>query len=74
MSIFSGLRILCDSIDGDLANIRLPIYPSFQCSTILVDECSYFNSLTKPLKIMIAGRREDCPEFGFIYKVGDDLR
>jgi phosphatidylinositol-4-phosphate 3-kinase len=35
------------------------------------DGCGYFNSLTKPMKIRIKGRKTD---YGVIYKVGDDLR
>lgn len=49
-----------------MRNIRLPVSPSFQCRSILVDECGYFNSLTKPLKIIISGRNS---KYGIIYKV-----
>ncbi|KAL3103584.1 hypothetical protein niasHS_000767 [Heterodera schachtii] len=45
--------------------------PAFQCRTVAVADCAIFNSLTKPIKRIINGRRG---QFGFIYKAGDALR
>lgn len=55
----------------DMRNVRIPIAPSFRCKSIAVQECAIFNSLTKPIKIMVNGKRNT---FGIIYKAGDDLR
>uniref|UniRef100_A0A158R675 PI3K/PI4K domain-containing protein n=1 Tax=Syphacia muris TaxID=451379 RepID=A0A158R675_9BILA len=52
-------------------NVRLPILPSFVCSGINVHECSFFNSLTKPLKISFKGLKTS---YDVLYKVGDDVR
>ncbi|KAH7732178.1 phosphatidylinositol 3-and 4-kinase [Aphelenchoides avenae] len=64
-----GLARIDDEIG--VQNIRLPIYPAFQCVQVDADGCGIFNSLTKPMKIRFKGRRAD---FGIIYKAGDDLR
>lgn len=58
------LYLLLDKID--MKNVRLPISPSFQCESINVEECGYFNSLTKPIKILISGRKTN---YGIIFKV-----
>lgn len=50
----------------DFRNLRLPISPGFQCRSISVEECGYFNSLTKPIKIIIRGRKNN---YGVIFKV-----
>ncbi|KAL3084827.1 hypothetical protein niasHT_031712 [Heterodera trifolii] len=55
----------------DMRNVRIPIAPAFQCRTIAVADCAIFNSLTKPIKLIINGKRG---QFGIIYKAGDDLR
>uniref|UniRef100_A0A915D0S9 PI3K/PI4K catalytic domain-containing protein n=1 Tax=Ditylenchus dipsaci TaxID=166011 RepID=A0A915D0S9_9BILA len=57
--------------DVNMSNVRLPIAPAFQCKSIIVDDCGYFNSLTKPIKIIMRGKRTN---YGVIFKVGDDLR
>ncbi|VDO50184.1 unnamed protein product [Brugia timori] len=52
-------------------NVRLPLLPSFLCTGISVSECSYFNSLTKPIKVTFKGLKSS---FAILYKVGDDMR
>uniref|UniRef100_A0A183CBF7 Phosphatidylinositol-4-phosphate 3-kinase n=1 Tax=Globodera pallida TaxID=36090 RepID=A0A183CBF7_GLOPA len=68
------LHLLSDELD--MRNVRIPIVPAFQCRSISVpDSCTgderLFNSLTKPIKLIINGKRG---QFGIIYKAGDDLR
>ncbi|KAI1732417.1 phosphatidylinositol 3- and 4-kinase domain-containing protein [Ditylenchus destructor] len=64
-------RVPTEILRLDMRNVRLPIAPAFQCRSIAVEECGYFNSLTKPIKIIVGGRKND---YGIIFKVGDDLR
>ncbi|KAK6109822.1 Phosphatidylinositol 3- and 4-kinase family protein [Brugia pahangi] len=52
-------------------NVRLPLLPSFLCTGISVSECSYFNSLTKPIKVTFKGLKSS---FAILYKIGDDMR
>lgn len=52
-------------------NVRLPILPSFLCTGVNVSESSFFNSLTKPLKISFKGLKSS---YAVLYKVGDDVR
>ncbi|MCP9266259.1 Phosphatidylinositol-4-phosphate 3-kinase c2 domain-containing subunit alpha [Dirofilaria immitis] len=52
-------------------NVRLPLLPSFLCTGISVSESSYFNSLTKPIKVTFKGLKSS---FAILYKVGDDMR
>uniref|UniRef100_A0A0R3S5X0 phosphatidylinositol 3-kinase n=1 Tax=Elaeophora elaphi TaxID=1147741 RepID=A0A0R3S5X0_9BILA len=52
-------------------NVRLPLLPSFLCTGINVSESSYFNSLTKPIKVTFKGLKSS---FAILYKVGDDMR
>uniref|UniRef100_A0A183BMI9 Phosphatidylinositol-4-phosphate 3-kinase n=1 Tax=Globodera pallida TaxID=36090 RepID=A0A183BMI9_GLOPA len=63
------LHLLSDELD--MRNVRIPIVPAFQCRSISVPDCAIFNSLTKPIKLIINGKRG---QFGIIYKAGDDLR
>lgn len=52
-------------------HLRLPINPGFMCTSINIEECSAFNSLTRPLKLSMIGELD---KYEVIYKVGDDLR
>jgi hypothetical protein len=63
-TLHKDLYQLCD--DMDMRNVRIPIAPSFLCKSISVMECSIFNSLTKPMKIIVKGKRNS---YGIIYKV-----
>lgn len=50
----------------DISRLRIPLNPAFQCKSIKVDSCTYFNSLTKPLKLVFEGEKVD---YGVIFKV-----
>ncbi|VDK86356.1 unnamed protein product [Litomosoides sigmodontis] len=52
-------------------NVRLPLLPSFLCTGINVSESTYFNSLTKPIKVTFKSLKSS---FAILYKVGDDMR
>ncbi|VDM96038.1 unnamed protein product [Thelazia callipaeda] len=52
-------------------NVRLPVLPSFLCTGIDVSDSSYFNSLTKPIKITFKGLKSS---LSVLYKIGDDMR
>uniref|UniRef100_A0AC34GT29 Phosphatidylinositol-4-phosphate 3-kinase n=1 Tax=Panagrolaimus sp. ES5 TaxID=591445 RepID=A0AC34GT29_9BILA len=54
-----------------ITGLRLPIHPGFFCTSINIENCGVFNSLTKPVRLDLVGLRTN---FGIIYKSGDDLR
>ena len=54
-----------------VTKLRLPINPGFLCTSIKLEDCGIFNSLTRPLKLNLIGQRIN---YGVIYKIGDDLR
>uniref|UniRef100_A0AC34QE78 Phosphatidylinositol 3-kinase n=1 Tax=Panagrolaimus sp. JU765 TaxID=591449 RepID=A0AC34QE78_9BILA len=54
-----------------ITGLRVPINSGFLATTINVEECGVFNSLTKPLRLNLVGQQIN---YGVIYKVGDDLR
>lgn len=62
-----GLRELAPGLDG----LRIPLHPAFQCRQLAVEQCGYFSSLTRPLRLVFRG---DLTDYSVIFKAGDDLR
>ncbi|CAD5215934.1 unnamed protein product [Bursaphelenchus okinawaensis] len=57
--------------DMDVSKLRIPLNPAFRCLSINLENCGYFNSLTKPLRLAFKGETID---YSVIFKAGDDLR
>lgn len=53
---------------------RLPLNPTLQCCDIDVENCSFFNSKTVPLKLTFKNADPFGSNIEVIYKAGDDLR
>ncbi|XP_004343363.2 phosphoinositide-3-kinase [Capsaspora owczarzaki ATCC 30864] len=56
------------------ASVRLPLNPSQEVAGINVEQCSYFNSKTLPLRVVFRNADPLGSPINVIYKVGDDLR
>uniref|UniRef100_A0A7E4W115 Phosphatidylinositol-4-phosphate 3-kinase n=1 Tax=Panagrellus redivivus TaxID=6233 RepID=A0A7E4W115_PANRE len=54
-----------------VTGLRLPINPAFLATSINIEHCNVFASLTRPLRVEFVGQRST---YGIIYKVGDDIR
>ena len=71
-----------ETLHAELANIprealrrlRLPLNPGVEIMGLLVDECSYFNSNSVPLRLVYQNSDDHGFNVDTMYKVGDDLR
>ncbi|CAD5221905.1 unnamed protein product [Bursaphelenchus xylophilus] len=63
------LRVI--EAEMEISRLRIPLNPAFRCLSINVENCGYFNSLTKPLRLVFKGETID---YSVIFKAGDDLR
>lgn len=57
-----------------LERLRLPLNPGVEVTGILVEECSYFNSNSVPLRLQFSNSDPHGFKIDTMYKVGDDLR
>ncbi|CAF3475281.1 unnamed protein product [Rotaria sordida] len=53
---------------------RLPCQFNFMTNNIDINSCSFFNSLTVPIKLVFNPIDSSCEKYYSIYKIGDDLR
>jgi hypothetical protein len=53
---------------------RLPCQFNFMTNSLDINSCSYFNSLTIPIKLVFNPIDSSCDKYYSIYKIGDDLR
>lgn len=53
---------------------RLPCQFGFMTNGIDVNSCSFYNSLTVPIKLIFNPIDSSCEKYSSIYKIGDDLR
>jgi phosphatidylinositol-4-phosphate 3-kinase len=61
---FSSRKLTC----------RLPCQFNFLTNSLDVNSCSFFNSLTVPIKLVFNPIDSSCEKYYSIYKIGDDLR
>ena len=53
---------------------RLPCQFNFMTNSLDINSCSFFNSLTIPIKLVFNPIDSSCEKYYSIYKIGDDLR
>lgn len=53
---------------------RLPCQFNFMTNGLDVNSCSFYNSLTVPIKLVFNPVNSSCEKYYSIYKIGDDLR
>lgn len=53
---------------------RLPCQFNFLTNNLDISSCSFYNSLTVPLKLVFNPTDSSCEKYYSIYKIGDDLR
>ncbi|CAF4458276.1 unnamed protein product [Rotaria socialis] len=53
---------------------RLPCQSNFMTNSLDINSCSFFNSLTLPIKLVFNPIDSSCEKYYAIYKIGDDLR
>ena len=53
---------------------RLPCQFNFMTNSLDISSCSFFNSLTVPIKLVFNPTDSSCEKYYAIYKIGDDLR
>ncbi|CAF0889442.1 unnamed protein product [Adineta steineri] len=53
---------------------RLPCQFNFMTNSLDVNSCSFYNSLTVPIKLVFNPIDSSCEKYYSIYKIGDDLR
>ena len=53
---------------------RLPCQFNFMSNSLDISSCSFFNSLTVPIKLVFNPTDSSCEKYYAIYKIGDDLR
>jgi hypothetical protein len=53
---------------------RLPCQFNFMTNNLDINSCSFFNSLTVPIKLVFNPIDSSCEKYYSIYKIGDDLR
>ena len=53
---------------------RLPCQFNFMTNSLDINSCSFYNSLTVPIKLVFNPIDSSCDKYYSIYKIGDDLR
>ncbi len=53
---------------------RLPCQFNFMTNSLDINSCSFYNSLTVPIKLVFNPIDSSCEKYYSIYKIGDDLR
>ena len=53
---------------------RLPCQFNFVTNSLDINSCSFYNSLTVPIKLVFNPIDSSCEKYYSIYKIGDDLR